>query len=105
MKKFIPKDFKRNSEITPLKEALDSLLESYNLKKKYRESVIISTWESLMGKTIAKRTTKLFFKENKLFVELSSAPLKNELRMSKFKIIEMINRQFESPVVEDVVFL
>lgn len=58
-----------------------------------------------MGSPIAKRTSKIYFQENKLFVKLNSAPLKHELTMSKSKIIKMLNEDAGSNVIEEIIFL
>jgi hypothetical protein len=58
-----------------------------------------------MGNTVSKRTTNLFFREKKLIVELNSAPLKQELTLSKSKIIELFAKEVGPGIVEEVVFL
>jgi hypothetical protein len=54
---------------------------------------------------ISNRTSKIFIKNKKLYVQINSAPLKNELSMSKSKILEMLNRDVSADVVEEVIFL
>lgn len=58
-----------------------------------------------MGKTIANRTNKIFFKEKTLFIEITSAALKHELSQSKSKMIELIAKEFGPGLVEDIVIL
>lgn len=95
----------RKAEPTSLKEAINQMYDTYNLKRKVDEGTIITYWEKIMGAPIAKRTTKLFFKDKKLIVELNSAPLKQELTLSKVKIIELFDKEVGVGVVEEVVFL
>ena len=52
----------RSGEATKLDSALEQMFEAYKIKGKTDQTSIIATWEELMGKTIATRTTKLFFK-------------------------------------------
>ena len=73
----------RTSEVTLLKNVIQKLLKSYHIERKYNYALIINSWEQIMGKTIASRTTKMFAKNKILFVELRSAPLKNELYIAK----------------------
>ena len=94
----------RNQEPTKLGDALEQMFDSFNLKGKADQTSIITTWEELMGKTIASRTRKMFFKGNTLYVELSSAPLKQELILSKEKIIKLINENVGDKTIEDIVF-
>ncbi|HVD98533.1 MAG TPA: DUF721 domain-containing protein [Cytophagaceae bacterium] len=96
---------KRKSEISPLKEAIDEMLKAYKIKGKVNETTVIESWERIMGKPIAARTTDLKFKYKKLYVTLNSAPLRQELAMSKSKMIELLNREFSEKVVEDIIFL
>ncbi len=95
----------RKAEPATLKEAINRMYEAYNLKRKVDEGTIIGFWPRIMGKPIATRTTNLFFKDKKLIVELNSAPLKQELILSKPKILELFAKEVGSGVVEDVVFL
>ena len=95
----------RKSDATDLNQAIDEMLQAYNIKDKFTQTHIIASWERLMGKPIAKRTTKIFIKDKKMFVELSSAPLKHELSMSKSKILDILNNEIGEVLLEDVVFL
>lgn len=105
MKPKINRENYRKAEPTTLKDAIDQMYDAYNLKRKIDEGTIITYWEKIMGNTVAKRTTNLFFRDKKLIVELSSAPLKQELILSKLKIIEMFAKEVGVGVVEEVVFL
>ncbi|MEN8248931.1 MAG: DUF721 domain-containing protein [Bacteroidota bacterium] len=94
----------RNEEPTRLDAALNQMFDAYRIKGKADKTSIITLWEELMGKTIAARTTKLFFKEDVLYVELSSAPLKQELTISKGKILTLIEDKIGHGVIKDIVF-
>jgi hypothetical protein len=96
---------KRKAEISPLKEAIDEMLKAYKISGKVNETQIIESWEKLMGRSIASRTTDLKIRYKKLYVTLNSAPLRQELAMSKSKLIELLNKDFKEKVIEDVVFL
>jgi len=95
----------RRADTYTLKEALNELLNAYKLRGKYHETYLISSWSRIMGAAIANRTGKIYITNKKLFVHITSAPLKNELAMSKSKIIEILNREAREEVVQDVVFL
>jgi predicted nucleic acid-binding Zn ribbon protein len=94
----------RNAEPTKLSSALDQMFEVYRIKGKADQTTIINLWEELMGKTIASRTTKMFFKNKILYVQLSSAPLKQELTMAKPKILQLLADKVGKEVVEDIIF-
>lgn len=95
----------RKAAPTSLKSAINDMLDAYDLKRQLNETDVIDSWGTIMGKTVASRTTKLFFKDKKLIVELSSAPLKHELSLSKGKILTLFSDKFGVGIVEDILFL
>jgi len=105
MKPKINRENYRKAEPTSLKDAIDQMYDTYNLKRKVDEGTIIAYWEKIMGVPVSKRTTNLFFRDKKLIVELNSAPLKQELTYSKPKILELFAKEVGVGVVEEVVFL
>lgn len=84
--------------------AFKKFLKTENLESKYREKLLIESWEAIMGKPIAARTTKLFIKNRILFIELSSAPLKQELHNNRARVKELIDEDFGG-LVDEVRFL
>ncbi|WP_114777642.1 DUF721 domain-containing protein [Botryobacter ruber] len=96
---------KRKADIQPIGDSIKALLKAYRLQGKLSEVNIVQNWERLMGKPIALKTKEVYFKDHKLFVRLTSAPLKHELNMSKSKVLELLNREAGEEVVKDVVFL
>jgi predicted nucleic acid-binding Zn ribbon protein len=95
---------KRTSDTSSLKDAITSMLESYKIKDKFDANRLINSWGSLMGTPIAKRTEKLFVKDQVLFVKLNSAPLRQELTIAKSKVLEIIHRHYDKELVTDVKF-
>jgi len=95
----------RKAEVHSLKECIDELLDMYRIRGRFNQTQIISSWEKLMGASVSKRTTNIFFRDKTLFIKLSSASLKHELSMSKTKIIQLLNEEAGDKVVEEVVFL
>ena len=95
---------KRKSETSSVKDAIEAMLDSYKLRGKFDQNKLINSWESMMGKSISKRTEKIFIKEKVLFVKLNSAPLRQELTIAKSKVLEIIHRQFDKDLVKDVKF-
>ncbi len=95
----------KKSEAKPIKVAIQSLLKSYQIDRKYNYANIINNWEKLMGKTVASRTGKLFIKEQKLFVEIQSASLKSDMYYSRKEIIEIVNEFVGQKVIKEVILL
>ena len=94
----------RKNETESVREAIESMLDSYKLRGKFDQTKLIGSWESLMGKPIARRTEKLYVKDKVLFVKLNSAPLRQELTMKKNKVLEIIHEKFDKELVTDVLF-
>jgi len=97
-------DTRRNASATPLKEAIEEMFRAYKLDFKFNETHLLTYWTEIMGKTIATRTTKLTIRNKVLYVQLTSAALKNDLNLSKTKVIALLNKAAGSEVLTDVVF-
>lgn len=95
----------RKSDTAPLSECIAEMLRVYKLQGKYNQVNLIASWEKIMGKTIASRTEKVYFKGATLMVKLNSAPLKHQLSMSKSKVVELINKEYGQSIIEDIAFL
>lgn len=95
----------RKPEPTALAEVINRLIDTYKLRGKYNESYIISQWELLVGPAIANRTTQLYFSEKKLYIQISSSPLRSELALAKTKFVEMLNKEMGAKVVHDIIFI
>ncbi|MEN2283950.1 DUF721 domain-containing protein [Algoriphagus sp. SE2] len=93
----------RKKEVAPLEAAFKDLLKAYRLEDKFQEKSLVQSWPEIVGKTIADRTTSVFVKEKKLFVKLTSGPIKKELLMNKGKVISLIENKFGKGIIEDLV--
>ncbi|MBV6643966.1 MAG: DUF721 domain-containing protein [Cyclobacteriaceae bacterium] len=91
--------------IKSFKKAFNHFLEEENISQSYKERLLISSWGKIMGKPIASRTSKIFIKDRVMFVKLTSAPLKQEMTISKAKILALLEKEMDEKVVEDVRFL
>ena len=100
-----PRAATRKNESQPLKEAIDDLLRVYKLQNQFDETSIEANWAEIMGKPIAARTSKVYAKNQKLYLQIDSAPLKKELVMAKQKMIELINKHAGKTVIQEVIFL
>lgn len=104
-KRIDPNQRGRSAELSTVGEALNQLLDTYQLKAKYEQTQLIESWERLMGHPVARRTDKIYVSNRVLYVKLNSAPLKQELNMSRSKILALFLQEFGEAIVEDVKFL
>ena len=72
-------------------------------KEKLMESRVLNNWEKVLGHGVASVTRKLRFSRGKLYVELSSAIVRNELLLSKQRIIARLNAEAKGDIVKELV--
>jgi hypothetical protein len=99
------KNNNRKADTYSLKEAIDVLLDTYRIRVKFDETQIVQSWGEIMGLPIAEKTTQIYLKDKILYVRIISAPLRNELQMSKNKIVFLLNQKFQYDVIKDITFL
>lgn len=86
-------------------QAIQELLKSYHIKSKFDEASLVTSWERIVGKPVAKRTRKVFVRNKVLFVELDSPAMKHDLNLHKSQIIELLQKEFGPEVVKEVVIM
>lgn len=95
----------RKANDKSLKEAIEQMMQVYKIKRKFDETGIISHWPDLVGKSVANRTKELFIRDKKLFLRIESSVIKNELMLMRTQIIEKINDEAKSELIEEIIFL
>ncbi|WP_296623010.1 DUF721 domain-containing protein [Marivirga sp.] len=95
----------RKSEATPLGQVINEMFDAYHLNRKVDQTQVVNLWPKVMGKAIASRTKGVFMKDNKLFVTVESSALKQELLMSKERIIHLFWEELGKEIVKDIVLL
>ena len=64
-----------------------------------------SEWKNIVGAMVANHTERIVLKDKKLILKIDSAPLRNELLMSKKLLIENVNTHLGQTVIYDIVFV
>ena len=89
-------------------ESISSVLKSYvqenKLDRKLSELDLIQSWESVMGKTVARYTGNLYIQNSTLFVETTSPIVRNELLMMKEEIRVRLNEVAGSELIKAIIF-
>ncbi len=88
----------------PLENVIRDFLKIYNLEPKLDEVKLINSWESVVGKMIAKHTNDLHIRKKTLFVYLDSDALRNELAYTKSLLISKLNESAGKQVIKEIVF-
>jgi hypothetical protein len=81
------------------------MMEVYGLKDKLMEYRIKKFWAEELGTQINSYTKTVYVKNKKVFVQLSSSSLRNELAYGKDKIKKMMNESFSEDYVEEIILL
>lgn len=95
----------RGDKTQHIGDAIRSMLRKYQLTQKFDEQVLIAAWERLVGKPVARHTTRLYIRDKVLFIQLDSASIKQDLTYGKARIIEIIEAEFGAGVIRDIVLM
>ncbi|MEI6815361.1 MAG: DUF721 domain-containing protein [Bacteroidota bacterium] len=95
----------RKTNEQSLKDVIQDLLNAYKLKGKLNEFRLVKSWEKVMGTTIASRTSDIFIRNQTLFIRIASAPLKNQLFLSKTEVMKMLNDEAGEIIITNMVLL
>ncbi len=86
-----------------IKDVLKDLVETYRLKSKLTQSKVENLWAQLMGKTVVEYTTELKIRNQKLYVSVNSAPLRQELSYNRAQILTNLNEKLEEEYLKEVI--
>ena len=87
-----------------IKQAIDEFLNQQNMTDQIYSVRLNDIWERLMGKTISMHTLEIRLRKGKVFIRLDSSVLREELTYAKQKIIQLLNRELQTNIVEDIIF-
>ncbi|TWR28186.1 DUF721 domain-containing protein [Mucilaginibacter achroorhodeus] len=95
----------RKANDKSIKDAIEQMLNVYKIKRRFDETHVVAAWPDIVGKSVANRTKELFIRDRKLFLRIESSVIKNELVMMRQQIIQKINEEAKSTLVDDIIFL
>jgi predicted nucleic acid-binding Zn ribbon protein len=93
------------SDAVHISKAIQDLLKTQHLKPKFDEASVVVSWERIVGKSISKRTRRIYIRDKVLFVELQSPSLKHDLSYSKAQILEKLSKEFGDGVVREIILM
>ncbi len=82
---------------------LNEIIQVNKLQGGIDEVAVKEAWKNLMGNGVNTYTKNILLKGSTLYVELTSAVLREELSYGKHKIIKMINDELQREVLKEVV--
>ncbi|MBA9072398.1 hypothetical protein GGR22_000524 [Flavobacterium gossypii] len=95
---------KRLNNDSSVGDVLKHIIEANKLQPGIDQIAVKEAWISLMGNGVNSYTKEVTLRKNTLYVELTSAVLRQELSYGKEKIIRMINEEFRRDIVKEIVF-
>ena len=90
--------------IHSLHDVLQAYLREQGLETPLLEYRIVQAWPEVMGGMISRYTKQTFIREGKLHVQLTSAPLRQNLLMEHKRIAQKLNDHVGTYVISDVCF-
>jgi len=93
----------KKNEFQSVGQAMRDMLNTYRLSNKFDEAKIMDSWERLVGKPIAKRTKKLFIKNQVLFVEFDSPTMRRDFAFHKEEVLSVFKKEFGPGVITEIV--
>lgn len=94
---------KRLNNESSIGDVLKEIIQVNKLQSGMDQVLVKEAWASLMGKGVNNYTKNIQLKGNTLYVELTSAVLREELSYGKDKIIKMINDELKRELITAVV--
>jgi hypothetical protein len=94
---------KRLNNQSSIGEVLQQIIQVNKLQSGMDQVSVKDAWLSLMGNGVNSYTRNVVLKGSTLYVELTSAVLREELTHGKSKIIAMINEELKRDIVKEVV--
>jgi predicted nucleic acid-binding Zn ribbon protein len=94
----------KKKDMVPLEAALRIFLKEKKWSQKIKGYQIISDWENLAGKEIAKSSQPIKIQDKCLFLAVKSNVWANELNLRKGELIEKINREAGEEIISNILF-
>lgn len=94
---------KRLNNQSTVGDVLKQIIQVNKLQPGMDQIDVREAWKNLMGNGVNYYTKNVILKGSTLYVELSSAVLREELTHGKSKIVTMINDELKREVVREVV--
>jgi len=94
----------RKSNTQSISDVLKSYVQENKLDRKLTELDLIKSWESVMGKTVARYTGNVYIQNSTLFIETTSPIVRNELLMMKEEIRVRLNEVVGQELIKTIIF-
>lgn len=100
---FKKKESARLQDDVSLAEALMHMFKRANLTAKLEEAQLLDFVRECLGAAVTERLSKVYLSQGQLWIHSSSAPLRNELFVTRNLLMQRLNEKFGREVVKEVV--
>ncbi|MGB1449132.1 MAG: DUF721 domain-containing protein [Flavobacteriaceae bacterium] len=94
---------KRSFEPQPITTVLQQITEQKNLAKGLNLVKIKQAWEATVGAHVNQYTAEITLRGKTLYIQLTSAPLREELSYGKEKILKHLNDALGSQEIQKII--
>ena len=94
----------RKKNTQSLRDVLNDFVQENKLDNKLAEINLINSWEKLLGKTVGHYTKNIYIRNRILFVETTSAVVRNELMMIREEIRKRLNEEAGKEMIDKIHF-
>ena len=93
----------RKKNTQKIDEVVKEYLKALKIDDKLKEVQLIKSWDEVVGKTIARSTNKIYIKNRKLFVQLNSSVIRNELFMLRDGLKKALNDKVGEEIIDEII--
>ncbi len=93
----------RKKNTQKLDEVIKEYLKAFKIDDKLKEVQLIKSWESVVGKTVARSTDNIYINNRKLFVKLRSSVIRNELFMLREGLVKALNDKVGEKIIDEII--
>ncbi len=94
----------RKSKTLRLGDVIQEYLKDNHIDNHLKEIDLVSSWEMVMGKTIASSTSRIYIQNRVLYVFLRSSVIRQQLFMMRDQICQALNKQVGAEVIDEIIF-
>lgn len=94
---------KRSFEPQPINAVLQQITAQKKLAKGLNQVKIKQAWEATVGANVSQYTQEISLRGKTLYIQLTSAPLREELSYGKEKILKHLNDALGSEEIQKII--
>ena len=93
----------KRTEAKSIAEIIGDFMQQEDIEDAVLEQKALRLWGQVVGSGVNRMTTERFVDNGVITVKISSAPLRNDLMLSRTSIIAQLNQIVGKPVIREIV--